>query len=199
MLVTFVPEQLSTLLDVDTSEILVLAIRDSSTNSNNRAGKKRDLVTSDNEGDAILLTVSIPIRTYWSLNKLVVNKTSSLYVTNSNSFGQYVDPTFPLSKNPPAQSNGGLSNPSTPDQLVGDYFGSDPSTVVPKNSNKNSNGALIGSVVGVATIAYIAIAVVVIRNNRRKKRRKEEEELAYQQNLSMSVRDGAQGWGWHRS
>ncbi|KAG0015038.1 hypothetical protein BGZ80_010086 [Entomortierella chlamydospora] len=205
-IVSFVPAQLATLLAVDPSKVVVLAIRDS---SNSGTSKKRSLVTSNDQGDAILLTVAIPTSSYWALNSLVVNKSSSLYETSASSFGQYVDSTFPLSGSPPPNVSGsfGMNNPSVLNPLTGDEFGSqDPDTVTPGGngsgtgtSSSSSNGALIGSLVGAATIAYVGIALVIVRRNRRKKEKKAEARFALQQSISapIGVQGSEQGWGWH--
>ncbi|KAF9115592.1 hypothetical protein BGX27_007329 [Mortierella sp. AM989] len=195
-LVSFIPAQLSTLLDVDINDILVLAIRDASSSSNGGSSakfRKRDLVTTDNENDAILLTISIPKNTYWSLNKLVVDQHSSLYTVSDVNFGQYVDPTFPLSRNPPPNTLGSDrgTDPSTLNPVTGDEFGSgDPNTVIPggnKPSSNPSNSALIVSLVGLATVAYVGIALVVLRSNRRKKEKEESARIALQRSISAPI------------
>ncbi|KAG0257304.1 hypothetical protein BGZ95_005282 [Linnemannia exigua] len=245
-LVSFIPAQLGTLLKVDTSLIQVLAIQDGSTKpleaniagvapvtlpSTKKAGprtttattskrsvRKRGLVTSPNASDAILVTVSIPRRTYWSLNSLVVNPSSALYVQEAQSFGQFLDSSYALSSHPPARNrgNGGSGGGSNGngegeggdggDITADPLTGNNPNLVTgpdeqPGGSSSRSNAPIIGSVVALATIAYVGIAIVVVRRVRAKKLREQQERDALHQSISgpIDVQGGANGWGWHEN
>ncbi|KAF9129540.1 hypothetical protein BGW39_004054 [Mortierella sp. 14UC] len=242
-LVSFIPAQLGNLLKVDTSLIQVLAIQDGSTKpleanvaavppvtmpsttkaaarttpatTSKRSVRKRGLVTSPNAADAILVTVSIPRQTYWSLNSLVINPTSALYVQEAQSFGQFLDSSYALSSHPPARNrgNGGGSGGSggNGDGDGGDGNGGDitadpltgnnPNLVTgpdgqPGGSSSKSNAPIIGSVVALATIAYVGIAIVVVRRVQAKKLREQQERDALHQSISgpVNVQGGANGW-----
>lgn len=179
-----------------------------------RSVRKRGLVTSPNSADAILVTVSIPRNKYWPLNNLVVDRSSALYVQEAQSFGQFLDPEYALASHPPSRSRGGGDTSDgngdgegdgddgdiTADPLTGD----NPSLIPGpdgKNggSSKSSNAPIIGSVVALATIAYVGIAIVVVRRVQAKKLREEQEREAIRQNISgpINVQGGANGWGWH--
>ncbi|KAF8926337.1 hypothetical protein BGZ58_011276, partial [Dissophora ornata] len=199
-LVSFIPSQLGILLKVESNSILVLAIRDaSSTNGGSRRARKRALVTTNNGNDAILVTISIPTATYWTLSGMVQDQNSALYTPSGNSFGQFVDPTFPLSNSPPATS--GSSNGSTTNPLTGDAFGTgDPNLVTAGTSTgAPSNSALIGSLVGVAAAAYIGITLLVVRRYRSRRQKEQDERDALQRSISapIGVQGSVHGWGWH--
>ena len=53
----------------------------------------------------------------------------------------------------------------------------------------SSNEAVIGSVVGLATAAYIGIAMLVVRRYRRKKLREQEEQQALRRRVASYLRD----------
>ncbi|KAF8924483.1 hypothetical protein EDD21DRAFT_20410 [Dissophora ornata] len=200
-LVSFIPAQLGDVLAVDPSLILVLAIRDGSASSaQQRKLRRRGLVTTSLVTDAILVTVAIPKDQYWTLNALVNDKSSSLYTPGSNTFGQYLDQTYPLNTNPPAQttSSNGTSSDDGSDSTADPLTGAD---TVTTGSGSTSNGAVIGSVVGLVTAAYVGIAMLVVRRYRRKKLREQEEKEAMQRSISapISVEGGSYGWGWHNS
>ncbi|OAQ32576.1 hypothetical protein K457DRAFT_288157 [Linnemannia elongata AG-77] len=219
-LVSFIPEQLSSLLKVDSDDILVLAIRDASRHSagskrslrqrdnriDNRGDfRKRDLVTSNSGDDAVLVIVSIPKSHYWTLSGLLKDPKSGLYTPSPESFGQYIDAEYPLSNRPPeaASKGGNNSNP-----LTGDHLGTgDPNLVTNPDANggSSSHGAIIGSLVGLATVAYVGIAMLVIRRYRRRRQAEQDEadrRLQLQRSISapitvpVNVQGGSQGWGW---
>lgn len=207
-LVSFIPAQLSDLLDVDEDSILVLVIRDGSSSGNGGTHRrKRALVTTKSSDDAILVTVAIPSSSYYALRSLVKDQNSELYTPNDNSFGQFVDSSFPLSNTPPSPtsskgSSGNRGNNNDP--LAGDGFGSgDPNAVQPddQSGQKGWSGTLIGLMVGLATAAYVGIAMVAVRMYRRKKLREQQEDQrnALQRSISapISVQGSSQGWGWH--
>ncbi|KAG0379121.1 hypothetical protein BGX24_001647 [Mortierella sp. AD032] len=245
-LVSFIPAQLGSLLKVDTSLIQVLAIQDGSTKSleaniagvdrvtlpstkktgqktttattSKRSVRKRGLVTSPNAADAILVTVSIPRKTYWSLNGLVVNTSSALYVQEAQSFGQFLDSSYALSSHPPARNRGnggggGGSNGNGDGEGEGGndgdiaadpLTGNNPNLITgpdeqPGGSSTKSNAPIIGSIVALATIAYVGIAIVVVRRVRAKKLREQQERDTLHQSISgpIDVQGGANGWGWH--
>ncbi|KAG9326428.1 hypothetical protein KVV02_008048 [Mortierella alpina] len=213
-LVNFIPAQLAPLLKVDEDKILVLAIRDgrsggsssSSSSSSSRRAKKRALVTTQDEDDSIRVVVSIPQSKYWVLNDLVSNRHSALYTPTADGFGQYLDWNYPLSNRPPPPvssgskgsngNNGGNHNP-----LTGDHLGAgDPDQAT--GGSGSSNGAVIGSLIGLATVAYVGIALVVVRTVRRKRLREQEAQAKMSpKNISAPVRvqGGSQGWGWQGS
>jgi hypothetical protein len=243
-LVSFLPTQLGRVLNVDTSLVQVLAIRDGSSKplavngatapppaaprsmttsvstaattttatKSKRSARKRGLVTSPNSSDAILVTVSIPRNKYWPLNNLVVDRSSALYVQEAQSFGQFVDSNYALASHPPSRSrggggssdgngeNGGNDGDITADPLTGD----NPSLIPGPDGNKGgssktSQAPIIGSIVALATIAYVGIAIVVVRKIQAKKLREQQEREAIRQNISgpINVQGGANGWGWH--
>ncbi|KAF9901119.1 hypothetical protein BX616_002373 [Lobosporangium transversale] len=225
-LVSFIPAQLGEVLSVDPGLILVLAIRDGSIEGQGTLKKmrKRALVTTKNVEDAILVTVAIPRAQYWTLSELVKDKNSTLYTPDGDTFGQYLDPTFPLSSRPPPKGNGGDKNGgdsggdggngngknrgddedsgSSADPLTGAL----PGSVVNDSSNGSDNkrpankGPLIGSIVGLVALAYVAIAVVVVRKYRKKKQRQIERE-ALQRSISspIEMQGSSNGWGgWYR-
>ncbi|KAI7832233.1 hypothetical protein BC939DRAFT_98934 [Gamsiella multidivaricata] len=204
-LVSFVPAQLGPLLKVDVDQILVLAIRDGSTKANGGSGRrarKRALVTSKNVDDAIMATVAIPSKSYWALNTLVRDTHSALYQAGDTSFGQYIDSSFPLSRNPPANSDQKGSS-GTMNPLTGENFGSvDPNAVTAGGSDGSggsTHGAVIGSLVGLATAAYVGIAMVAVKVWRKKKLREQEERDKLHRSISapISVQGSSQGWAWH--
>lgn len=180
-----------------------------------RSLRKRGLVTSPNSADAILVTVSIPRNKYWPLNSLVVDRSSALYVQEAQSFGQFLDHEYALASHPPSFSRGGGDSSDgngdgegnggdgdiTADPLTGDNPSLIPGPDGNKNggSSKSSNAPIIGSVVALATIAYVGIAIVVVRRVQAKKLREEQEREAIRQNISgpINVQGGANGWGWH--
>ncbi|KAF9965701.1 hypothetical protein BGZ70_004281 [Mortierella alpina] len=206
-LVNFIPAQLAPLLNVAEEKILVLAIRDgrsggSSSSPPSRRARKRALVTTQDEDDSIRVVVSIPRSKYWALNELVSNRHSALYTPTANGFGQYLDWNYPLSNQPPppvssgskgSNGQGGNHNP-----LTGDHLGAgDPDQAA--GGLGSSNGAVTGSLIGLATVAYVGIALVVVRMVRRKKLREQEaQEKLSPKNISAPVRvqGGSQGWGW---
>ncbi|KAF9942449.1 hypothetical protein BGZ67_001806 [Mortierella alpina] len=209
-LVSFIPAQLSYLLDVEQSKILVLVIRDG-TSAPAHSGndkKKRDLVTSTNADDAILVTIAIPREKYHVLDALVQNRSSMLYFPSATGFGQFVDPHYPLSAHPPSKAVPGGDHEddghdddddNTADPLTGENPG-----VIP-NPNKNrgegvGHGPIIGSVVGLATAAYVGIAMLIVRRYRRRKLREQQRE-ALQQSISapIHVSGSTQAWAWHGS
>ncbi|KAG0021770.1 hypothetical protein BGZ81_008798 [Podila clonocystis] len=206
-LVSFVPAQLAQVLGIDSHLIMVLAIRDGSSSSINkkRSLQRRGVVSTDVQ-DAILMTVTVPQSQYYTLQGLVENKVSALYIPGSNTFGQFLDPTYPLSNRPPNRSgsgsgsnddDGGISDDVNADPLTGNL----PNPVGGTTSAHTSRGPIIGSIVGLATVAYVGIALVVMRAYRRKKLREQEEQAkreAFQQSISAPVMHG-QGWGWHSS
>ncbi|KAF9322368.1 hypothetical protein BG003_000039 [Podila horticola] len=211
-LVSFIPAQLAQVLNIDSHLVMVLAIRDGSAVSGNnkkRSLQRRDVVSTDNVQDAILMTVTVPQSQYYTLQGLVENKVSALYIPGPNTFGQFLDPTYPLSNQPPSRSGSG--NGSNGDDNSDDG-GSDDVTADPLTGNlpnpvgttagpHSSRGPIIGSIVGLATVAYVGIALVVMRAYRRKKLREQEEQAkreAFQQSISAPVMHG-QGWGWHSS
>ncbi|KAG0198598.1 hypothetical protein BGX28_007969 [Mortierella sp. GBA30] len=212
-LVSFLPAQLSHLLDVDPELILVLAIRDGSSNNNNNnnnnngAKRKRDLMTSKNASDAILVTIAIPRDKYWTLDTLVQDRSSMLYFPSATGFGQFVDPQFPLSANPPSKVRGGGSgqgedneDDSSADPLTGGGSGiiTNPNNKTDKSGT--NNGPVIGSVVGLATAAYVGIALLVMRRYRRKKIvEQEHEQLRQSISAPVHVSGSTQAWGWHGS
>lgn len=206
-LVSFIPSQLGDLLDVDEDDILVLAIRDGTSNGNGGSRRKRALVTSQSSDDAVLVTVSIPASKYSALNALVKDENSELYKNTDNTFGQFVDPDFPLSKNPPSTGSKGSSGnkgSNGNDPLTDDGFGSgDPDAVQPDGNGKGKgiSSAMIGLMVGLATAAYVGIAMVAVRVYRRRKLRDQQQEQrdALQRSISapVSVQGSSQGWGWH--
>ncbi|KAI1293445.1 hypothetical protein EDD11_008369 [Mortierella claussenii] len=250
-LVSFLPAQLSKVLNVDQDLVLVLAIRDGSSSSSSSSsslaslsstdnefgsglgtgaiakdGKdvvrdggskkvgKRGLVTTNNVADAILVTVAIPKTQYWPLSTLVQDKASVLYVPGADSFGQYLDHTYPLSPHPPSQDGNGSNDGG--DGTGGDNNGGgngDGSTADPltealpdtakSNNNNNgeggaSHGAIIGSIVGLTTAAYVGLAMVVMKKYRAKKVKQAERE-ALQRSISAPILQEShhQGWGWH--
>lgn len=210
-LVNFLPAQLSQVLDVDTDQVLVLAIRDASVKGSSpsptpggKSSKKRGLVTSKNEQEAILVTVAIPKTHYQALAAAVADTNGPLYTPSADTFGQYLDASFPLSNQPPVTPSGG-SKGSTgePSPLTGDQFGLGGPDPVQKDGSGSTNGVLIGTLVGAATIAYVGIAMVVVRAVRRKRIRQQEEEqrAALQRSISapVSVQQGgaSTGWGWN--
>ena len=208
-LVNFIPAQLAPLLDVAEEKILVLAIRDgrsggssSSSSPPSRRARKRALVTTEDEDDSIRVVVSIPQSKYWVLKDLVSNRHSVLYTPTANGFGQYLDWNYPLSNHPPppvssgskgSNGQGGNHNP-----LTGDHLGAgDPDQAT--GGTGSTNGAVTGSLIGLATVAYVGIALVVVRMVRRKKLREQEaQEKLSPKNVSAPVRvqGGTQGWGW---
>ncbi|KAF9329192.1 hypothetical protein BG006_007694 [Podila minutissima] len=207
-LVSFIPAQLSQVLDVDPYQVLVLAIRDasikgsgSSTGGKSRR-KKRGLVTSKDEQEAILVTVAIPKTHYQALATAVADTTSSLYTPSADTFGQYLDASYPLSTQPPVVTTpSGGSKGTTgqqPSPLTGDEFGvGGPDPVRHDGSSGSTNGVLIGSLVGAATIAYVGIAMVVVRAVRRKRMRQQEEEEQRKAKISGPVSvQGSAGWAW---
>ncbi|KAF9278632.1 hypothetical protein BGZ88_000443 [Linnemannia elongata] len=239
-LVSFLPAQLARVLQIDSSLIQVLAIRDGSDNplaangatvppvavrstttsastaattttatKSKRSVRKRGLVTSPNSADAILVTVSIPRNKYWPLNSLVVDRSSALYVKEAQSFGQFLDHGYALASHPPSLSRGGGGssdgNGEGDGDITADPLTGDNPSLIPgpdgKNggSSKSSNAPIIGSVVALATIAYVGIAIVVVRRVQAKKLREQQEREAIRQNISgpINVRGGANGWGWH--
>ncbi|KAG0203094.1 hypothetical protein BGX28_004525 [Mortierella sp. GBA30] len=197
-LVSFIPAQLAPLLEVSLERILVVAIRDGSYGRSSRRVKKRALVTTNDEDDAIRVTVAIPTSKYWALDALVSNKSSALYTPSGDGFGQYLDSKYPLSNRPPPNpSSGSKGNGGNRDPLTGDELGSgdlDRST----NGSSSSHGAIIGSLVGLATVAYVGIALVVVRMVRRKRLREQEAQMAAAPKISAPIRvqGGSQGWGW---
>lgn len=204
-LVNFIPAQLSQVLDVDTDQVLVLAIRDASVKggssaSSGKTRRKRELVTSKNEQEAILVTVAIPKTHYQVLAAAVADTKSALYTPSADTFGQYLDESYPLSSQPPAGTPSGGSKGTTgqPSPLTGDQYGiGGPDPVSKDGSSGSSNGVLIGSLVGAATIAYVGIAMVVVRAVRRKRVRKEEEEEQRKASISAPVSvQGSAGWAW---
>ncbi|KAF9186943.1 hypothetical protein BGZ51_001662 [Haplosporangium sp. Z 767] len=220
-LVSFIPAQLGHVLDVDPSLILVLVIRDGSLkiDSASDAGlntiKKRNLVTTNSVEDAILVTVTIPRHKYWTLDTLVRNQGSILYFPTPTSFGQFLDSSFPLSKRPPSKSDqvkgsgGGDGGNGGNEKEGGNDDGGDDSSADPltgslpgmvdhkNNSNNPSHASIVGSVIGLATVAYVGIAILVLRRYRRKKVQ-EQERLAFQQSISapIHVHGSTQGWSW---
>ncbi|KAF9092590.1 hypothetical protein BGX29_010377, partial [Mortierella sp. GBA35] len=227
-LVSFIPEQLGSLLEVDSDDILVLAIRDASRHSagskrsirrasSNRNGgdnnhgsfRKRELVTSNDGDDAVQVVVAIPKTHYWTLSGLLEDAKSGLYTPSPESFGQYIDPSYPLSNRPPetASKGGNNNNP-----LAGDHLGTGDSNLVTKPGSDDSaggstsHGAIIGSLVGLATVAYVGIAMVVIRKYRRRRQAEQDEadkRLQLQRSISAPISvpvnvqgSGSQGWGW---
>lgn len=212
-LVNFLPAQLSQVLDVDTDQVLVLAIRDASVQGasspsptpGGKPGKKRGLVTSKSEQEAILVTIAIPKTHYQALAAAVADTNGPLYTPSADTFGQYLDESYPLSNQPPATPSGGSKGTAgEPSPLTGDQFGiGGPDPVSKDGGSGSSNGVLIGTLVGAATIAYVGIAMVVVRAVRRKRIRQQEEEqrAALQRSISapvVSVQGGATtGWGWN--
>ncbi|KAG0311202.1 hypothetical protein BG000_006743, partial [Podila horticola] len=129
-LVNFIPAQLSQVLDVDTDQVLVLAIRDASVKggssaSSGKTRRKRELVTSKNEQEAILVTVAIPKTHYQVLAAAVADTKSALYTPSADTFGQYLDESYPLSSQPPVGTPSGGSKGTTgqPSPLTGDQYG----------------------------------------------------------------------------
>ncbi|KAF9540755.1 hypothetical protein EC957_003773 [Mortierella hygrophila] len=179
-----------------------------------RTVRKRGLVTSPNSSDAILVTVSIPRNKYWPLNSLVVDQSSALYVKEVQSFGQFLDHEYALASHPPSLSRGGGGSDGSDGQGDGDdgdatadpLTGDNPSQIPGPDGNtnggssKSSSAPIIGSVVALATIAYVGIAIVVVRRVQAKKLREQQERDAIRQNISgpINVQGGANGWGWHR-
>ena len=164
--------------------------------------EKRGLVTTNNAADAILVTVAIPLPQYWSLNTLLTNPNSALFTVGATNFGQFLDSTFPLSNQPPPppdSEDGDDDGDSTADPLTG----GEPGSVVPNSGGGSStnNGPVIGSVVGVAAIAYVGIAMFVVRRQRDKKLREHEaaEQAKAKISAPVNVQDSTQGWGWHSS
>lgn len=215
-LVSFIPAQLAQVLNIDSQLVMVLAIRDGSlsslSNNKKRSLQRRGVVASSNVQDAVLVTATVPRSQYYTLQGLVANKVSALYVPGSNTFGQFLDPTYPLSNQPPSRSgsgtgsNGNSDNGNsddddvTADPLTGSLPGLDGGTTT--SGGHTSRGAIMGSLVGLATAAYVGIALVVMRAYRRKKLREQEEQErreAFQQSISGPVMQGSQGWGWHSS
>ncbi|KAF9912201.1 hypothetical protein EC991_000612 [Linnemannia zychae] len=180
------------------------------TTTSKRSVHKRGLVTSPNAADAILVTVSIPRKTYWSLNKLVIDPKSDLYVQEAQSFGQFLDSSYALSSHPPARNGGGNGgseengNGDGGDITADPLTGNNPSLITgpdgqPTGSSSKSNAPIIGSVVALATIAYVGIAIVVVRRVQAKRLREQQERDALHQSISgpVNVQGGANGWGWH--
>ncbi|KAG0261274.1 hypothetical protein BG011_001162 [Mortierella polycephala] len=219
-LVSFIPAQLGHVLDVDPSLILVLLIRDGSVvdgsapGAGSKAIKKRELVTTNNAEDAILVTVTVPQHKYWTLDTLVRNQGSILYFPAPTSFGQFLDSSFPLSKRPPSKSDqgngsgtgggGNGGNEKGDGNDGGDGSSADPLTSnlpgmvnYKNNTNNPSHASIVGSVIGLATVAYVGIAILVLRRYRRKKVQ-EQERLDFQQSISapIHVHGSTQGWGW---
>ncbi|KAF9575772.1 hypothetical protein EC968_001559 [Mortierella alpina] len=214
--VSFLPEQLSYLMDVELAKIIVLAIRDGTVAATDSGHdrRKRDLVTSTNADDAILVTVAIPRNKYHVLDALVRDRSSMLYFPSATGFGQFVDPHYPLSAHPPSKAAPGGDhgdndddgddgddddNDNTADPLTGENPG-----LIP-NPNKNrgggvGHGPLIGAVVGVATAAYVGIAMLVVRRYRRKKLREQRHEALHQSiSAPIHVSGSTQAWAWHGS
>jgi len=213
-LVSFIPAQLAQVLNIDSQLVMVLAIRDgslSSSNSKKRSLQRRGVVASGNVQDAVLVTATVPQSQYYILQGLVANKVSALYVPGPNTFGQFLDPTYPLSTRPPSRSGSGNGNNEngnsddenedvTADPLTGTL--PDPAGGTTTSGKQTSRGPIIGSLVGLATVAYVGIALVVMRAYRRKKLREQDEQArreAFQQSISAPVIQGSQGWGWHSS
>lgn len=211
-LVNFLPAQLSQVLDVDTDQVLVLAIRDASVKGSSpsptpgsKSGKKRGVVTSQSEQQAILVTVAIPKTHYQALAAAIADTNGPLYTPSADTFGQYLDASYPLSNQPPTTPSGGSKGTAgDPSPLTGDQFGiGGPDPVRKEGGSGSTNGVLIGTLVGAATIAYVGIAMVVVRAVRRKRMRQQEEEqrAALQRSISgpmVSVQGGATtGWGWN--
>ncbi|KAG0005241.1 hypothetical protein BGZ65_011658, partial [Modicella reniformis] len=231
-LVSFIPAQLGEVLNVDPQMVLVLAIRDGSSSSSSLSSlskaegrarrRKRAVVTTNNAEDAILVTVSIPQDQYWVLSALVKDRNSILYIPAPDSFGQYLDPTFPLSSRVPSsgssdegKGNGGSGNGN--DNSDNDDEGSDGDNGDDSNSadpltgqeppsrvNRNdgwsasSKAPIIGSVIGLVTVAYVGIAILVVRRYQRKKLLEQERE-ALQRSISAPVAvqsSTVHGWGW---
>lgn len=223
-LVSFIPAQLSQVLEADSDLILVLAIQNGSSGLSDGAQAKaavvsrktrRAVVTSDSGDEAILVTVAIPKNQYWALDALVKDTDSALYVPGPDSFGQYLDPTFSLSSNPPSSSsgsgngNGNNNNDDNEDNSNDDddssadpLTGQQPSSQITRpngeGSSTPSNAPIIGSVIGLVTVAYVGIAIVVMRRYRHKKL-KEHERAVFQRSISAPVAvhsDTTHGWGW---
>ncbi|KAF9328389.1 hypothetical protein BG006_008408 [Podila minutissima] len=216
-LVSFVPGQLAQVLNIESHLIMVLAIRDGSASSSNnkkRSLQRRGAVSPDSVQDAILMTLAVPRSQYYTLQGLVENKVSALYLPGPNTFGQFLDPTYPLSNRPPSRpgsgngssdsSDDGGSNNNNDDVEADPLTGNLPNPVGgTKNGAPASRGPIIGSIVGLATVAYVGLALVVMRAYRRKKLREQEEQArreAFQRSISAPVMQGGQGgWGWHSS
>ncbi|KAG0287173.1 hypothetical protein BGZ96_008873 [Linnemannia gamsii] len=169
-----------------------------------RSVRKRGLVISPDSSDAILVTVSIPRNKYWPLNNLVVNRNSDLYVQEAQSFGQFMDSEYVLASHPPSRSRGGDEGGDDGDITADPLTGDNPSLIPGPDGNKggssnSSHAPIIGSVVALATIAYVGIAIVVVRRIQAKKLREQQEREAIRQNISgpINVQGGANGWGWH--
>ncbi|KAF9108406.1 hypothetical protein BGX29_000659 [Mortierella sp. GBA35] len=167
-----------------------------------KSAEKRGLVTSPDVADAILVTVAIPRNRYWLLDDLLSNRSSALYVQESNSFGQFLDSKFALSNHPPSRNPFGNGDKDDGDVAADPLSGNNP-TLVPgpdgAGSPNASHSPIIGSIVALATIAYVGIAIVVVRRVRAKRLRQQQEREAFQQTIAgpMHVHGGANGWGWH--
>ncbi|KAF9953480.1 hypothetical protein BGZ72_005368 [Mortierella alpina] len=205
-LVSFIPAQLSHLMDVEQSKILVLAIRDgtSSTTSNGHDKRKRDLIPSTNADDAILVTVAIPRDKYHVLDALVQNRSSMLYFPTATGFGQFVDSRYPLSAHPPSKARpGGDHEDDDDDDTADPLTGEDPGLIPNPNKNRSGgvgHGPIIGTVVGLATAAYVGIAMLVVRRYRRKKLRQQQREALHQSiSAPIHVSGSTQAWAWHGS
>ncbi|KAF9275909.1 hypothetical protein BGZ68_010381 [Mortierella alpina] len=204
-LVSFIPAQLSYLLDAEQSKILVLAIRDgtSATTDNGHGNRKRDLVPSTNAYDAILVTVAIPRDKYHVLDELVQNRGSMLYFPSATGFGQFVDSKYPLSAHPPSKAVPGGDHEDDDDNTADPLTGEAPGVIPNPTKNRSGgvgNGPLIGSVVGLATAAYVGIAMLVVRRYRRKKLREQQREALHQSiSAPIHVSGSTQAWAWHGS
>ncbi|KAK3821650.1 MAG: hypothetical protein J3Q66DRAFT_333923 [Benniella sp.] len=214
-LVSFIPAQLGEVLNIDPQLILVLAIRDGSGSSNGGAKaqavtegrqvrstkRKRAVVTTNSNEDAILVTVAIPRDQYWALSAMVKDPSSPLYTPGADSFGQYLDPTYDLSKNPPSsdgdKGKGNGKDNTPPNPLTGH---NNPGQITHPDSaggsSSPSKAPLIGSVIGLVTVAYVGIAIIVIRRYRHKKL-KEQERGTTMRNISAPISvqaTTAHGW-----
>ncbi|CAO3565503.1 unnamed protein product [Mortierella alpina] len=218
-LVSFIPAQLSHLMDVEQSKILVLAIRDGTsagTASSSDSGshqRKRDLVPSTNADDAILVTMAIPRDKYHVLDALVQNRSSMLYFPSATGFGQFVDSHYPLSAHPPSKAvpggdhgnddKGGGDDDDNDGNKADPLTGENPGVISHPNQNGEGgvgHGPLIGSVVGLATAAYVGIAMLVVRRYRRKKLREQQREALHQSiSAPIHVSGSTQAWAWHGS
>lgn len=116
-----------------------------------------------------------------------------------------MDSEYVLASHPPSRSRGGEDDDDDGDITADPLTGDNPSLIPGPDGNnkggssKSSHAPIIGSVVALATIAYVGIAIVVVRKYQAKKLREQQEREAVRQNISgpINVRGGANGWGWH--
>ncbi|KAL1921055.1 uncharacterized protein VTP21DRAFT_11690 [Calcarisporiella thermophila] len=181
-IVNFLPNDLAVGLNVPMSKIVVLSISDATNGGKRRkrAMMKREinLENSDNEG-GILVTMAVPKEVVGNLDRVLKDRSSSLYTNPNGKLTQFFDSSFSLvikdSQDKPPIFVGNNNSATTDSSLRSGQ---------PEAEGVSDNkGLVIGVSVAAAVAAYIGLTAIIITAYKRRRRLRkggEGEELIAQ-------------------